>query len=225
MSMNLTFKALAALLEYPDAALVEAMPEVEAVLAEESVLEGADRDALAALVRFLRDSDLMDAQEAYVELFDRGRAVSLNLFEHVHGEARDRGQAMVDLKGLYEKNGLELSANQLPDYLPVFLEYLATRPLDEARESLGDVAHILAAIGAGLGRRASPWQAVFRALLRLAGEQSPEKRIAGIAVEDDSSADALDRVWEADPVTFLGSCAPQQPRDPQVIHFHKRAAS
>jgi len=222
--MNPALKALAALLEYPDEDIVAALPEIEAALAGEGELTADDRAAVAGLIRFLGASDLLDAQEAYVELFDRGRAVSLNLFEHVHGEARDRGQAMVDLKKLYATHGLELSANQLPDYLPVFLEFLATRPRDEAQGSLGDVAHILASIGAGLGRRASPWQAAFRALLRLAGERHPEKRIAGLDVEDDSTAAALDRVWEADPVTFLGSCAPQR-TGPQAIHFHKRAVS
>jgi hypothetical protein len=80
---------------------------------------------------------------AYVRLFDRGRALSLHLFEHIHGESRDRGQAMVNLLEVYRQHGFELSARELPDYMPLFLEYLAQRPQEEALDMLADTLHVM----------------------------------------------------------------------------------
>src|SRR5690606_22756321 len=80
--------------------------------------------------------DLVDVQARYSELFDKGRALSLLLFEHVHGESRDRGQAMVDLMAQYEAAGFAIGVRELPDYIPLYLEFLATREDLEAREGL-----------------------------------------------------------------------------------------
>ncbi len=123
--MNTTLRVLSALLRYPDEAVQQAAPILSALLAEEALLAPEQRAALAPLIERLADDDLLDLQEAYVALFDRGRALSLHLFEHVHGESRDRGQAMVDLRDRYVAQGLEITAKELPDYLPLFLEYLS----------------------------------------------------------------------------------------------------
>jgi len=219
-----TFKALAGLLEYPEPMLVAALDEIATAVAEERLLDEADVAALQPLFAYLGGRELLDVQEAYVALFDRARAVSLNLFEHVHGETRDRGQAMVDLNELYASHGLVLAARQLPDYLPVFLEYLASRPLDEARQTLAETAHVLQAVGSALAARGSPYAAVFQALLRLAGERHPEKRLAGAPAADAEDPEALDREWMEAPVSFLGACAPSAPRT-NVVHFHKGAGS
>ena len=108
------------------------------------------RGALGALIAWLARVDLLDAEESYVALFDRGRATSLHLFEHVHGDSRARGQAMVELQALYAKAGLEPSGNELPDYLPMMLEYLSLREEAEVKDMLGDCAHIVRAIGQAL---------------------------------------------------------------------------
>ncbi|HUL40988.1 MAG TPA: nitrate reductase molybdenum cofactor assembly chaperone [Burkholderiales bacterium] len=221
--MNRTLKAIAALLEYPDAELVGALDEIEQVLAEDRAI-AADFDAISALISRLRDADLLDAQEAFVELFDRGRSTSLNLFEHVHGESRDRGQAMVDLRELYASRGLMLDTNQLPDYLPVYLEFLATCAQDEVREKLGDISHILQVIGATLSKRYSSYAALIVALLRIAGERRPEKLLMDTTVTDDTSPEALDRTWIEEPVTFLGGGA-QPGQDQSVIHFYPKRPS
>lgn len=219
-----TYKALGALLEYPTEDMVAALPEILAVIETERLLPVSDAEALEQLIDQLACEDIYDLQEDYVNTFDRGRATCLNLFEHVHGESRDRGQAMVDLKQVYENAGFFLTANQLPDYLPAMLEYLSLRNEEEASEMLADCSHILLAIGAGLARRSSPYCSVLRALLRLAGEKRPEQLIRDTQVEDDSTPEAIDRAWAEDPVTFMGSCAPQQPQT-SVIQFHKGAAS
>src|SRR5574340_509072 len=147
-----TLKALAALLTYPEPALLEALPEIRSIVAAEKLLGRDDQARLAALIDELAATDPLDAQERYVELFDRGRATSLHLFEHVHGESRDRGQAMVDLNATYAQAGLALQANELPDYLPVLLEFVSLQPEAVAKDMLDDCAHIVRKIGDALAK-------------------------------------------------------------------------
>src|SRR6185312_12116906 len=165
--MNRTLKALSALLTYPTEELTQAACDIGAVLDADRLLPGPVRAQLRALADELAIGDLYDLQERYVLLFDRTRSLSLHLFEHVHGESRDRGQAMIDLKAQYEDAGLFLDASELPDFLPLFLEYLATLPLKEAFETLGQPAHIFGALAERLRKRKSAYEAVFRALIAL----------------------------------------------------------
>jgi nitrate reductase delta subunit len=151
---------------------------------------------LLTLIDELRAGDLLEAEERYVELFDRGRAASLHLFEHLHGEDRDRGQAMVDLKRLYEQAGYELTTRELPDYLPVVLEYLSCRDIRETHEVLGDCAHILRRIGASLIARGTNYAAVLQALLIIAGED-PIDAAAVPRVKE--RTENLDRDWFEQP--------------------------
>src|SRR3546814_3311578 len=116
------------------------------------------RSGLVRLVRELRAADALDAQDRWLQTFDRGRSMSLLLFEHIHGESRDRGQAMVDLIAAYRKKGFELSAKELPDYLPLLLEYLDQRPQAEARDWLHHVGHIVGLLAARAGERESPYR-------------------------------------------------------------------
>ena len=166
----LTFRALGALLTYPGRELVEALPEIAGVLGTSRLLGSAQKQRLADLISDLRRADPLEREERYVALFDRGRATSLHLFEHVHGESRERGQAMVDLGRVYESAGFHLAGNELPDYLPAVLEYLSCRPIAEAREMLGDCAHILRAVGERLAGRGSRYAGVFDAILSAAGQ-------------------------------------------------------
>jgi nitrate reductase molybdenum cofactor assembly chaperone NarJ/NarW len=163
-------RALGALLSYPREDVRRALPEIADTIRTSPLIAPRQREDLLALIDNLGNGDLLEVEERYVELFDRGRAASLHLFEHLHGEGRDRGQAMVDLKNLYARAGYELSAQELPDYLPVVLEYLSCRDLRETRELLGDCAHILRRIGSSLIARRSRYAAVVQALLVLAGE-------------------------------------------------------
>ncbi len=167
----IVLRALGALLSYPRDEVWRALPEIAEAIRTSKLITVRQRDDLLALINQLRAVDLLQAEEHYVELFDRGRAMALHLFEHLHGEGRDRGQAMVDLKRLYERAGYELSSRELPDYLPLVLEYLSCRDLHEARELLGDCAHILRRIGQSLIARRSSYGAVLQALLVIAGEE------------------------------------------------------
>jgi nitrate reductase molybdenum cofactor assembly chaperone NarJ/NarW len=207
-----TFKALSAVLTYPTAELRQATGEISEAIDAEQLIPAPVRDQLHKLLMELATGDLYDLQERYVLLFDRTRSLSLHLFEHVHGESRDRGQAMIDLKALYEKNGLFISASELPDFLPLFLEYLSTRPLPEACETLGQPAHILAAIAERLRKRRSLYEAVFRALTALASSKPKADDVSGLLQEPDPEASdfaALDAAWEDEPVSFgsgVSSC-------------------
>ncbi|PJN95620.1 nitrate reductase molybdenum cofactor assembly chaperone, partial [Amaricoccus sp. HAR-UPW-R2A-40] len=151
--MIVTLKALSALLTYPTADLQAAAPEIGPALAREGLLPPSARKALQPLLDELATRDLMDLQERFVLLFDRSRTLSLNLFEHVHGESRERGQAMVDLLEMYRAGDCEPVGPELPDHLPILLEFLSLRPLTEARETLADAGHVIAVLGDRLERR------------------------------------------------------------------------
>ena len=194
----ITLKALGILLAYPDEDLIEALPEILQQIENEKLLSHTDKQALKELINELQQADILEAQERYVDLFDRGRATSLHLFEHVHGESRDRGQAMVDLNRMYAAAGLRLDCNELPDFLPVVLEYLSMRPLEETRDMLGDCAHILRALGEHLRDRGSYYSAVPAALLTIAGEEGLGASKKSV-VEDIQN---LDEEWVDEPVIF-----------------------
>ena len=213
-----TFKALGALLAYPEPELITALGEIEDVIEAEDLLPKAAVAGLLRLTNTLRNTELMALQARYVELFDRVRSLSLHLFEHVHGESRDRGQAMVDLNQLYAKEGLLLANHELPDFLPAFLEYLSLLPYKEAVSQLEDTVQILDGIAARLAKRGSHYAAVFNALLTLAGRRGTTHTViddAEIRREDDPAE--IDRLWVEQPA-FGG--APRQAAV-SVIQFDK----
>jgi nitrate reductase delta subunit len=203
--MTRTLKALSALLSYPSEALQAVAPEIGVAIQAEGLLSPGGRAALEPLLDTLWTRDVYELEETYVFLFDRSRSLSLNLFEHVHGESRDRGQAMVDLLETYRAGGFELGGAELPDHLPVLLEFLSTRPLAEARETLADAAHILAAVAHRLKGRDSAYAAVFDALVEIAAAQPDAAALDALkaeAFDDPSDLAALDAVWEESAVTF-----------------------
>jgi nitrate reductase delta subunit len=201
--MTKTFKALSALLAYPTAELQAAACECRDAIAAERLLPHAVRRQLDGLIDEIATRDLYDLQERYIQLFDRTRSLSLHLFEHVHGESRDRGQAMIDLKAQYEQSGLSISAAELPDFVPLFLEYLSMVPLDEACEVLGQPAHILAGLAERLRQRKSPYESAFRAIIALAAiKPDSDLVVVGGPDADPDDLAALDAAWEDEPVTF-----------------------
>ncbi len=203
--MARTYKALSALLCYPSRELQEAAGEIGAAIEAEALLSPAARAALKPLIEEMASRDLYDLQERYVLLFDRSRTLSLNLFEHVHGESRERGPAMLDLLETYRAGGYELASSELPDHLPILLEFLSTLPEAEALELLRDAGHIIAALAERLKRRESPYAAVMAGLAELAGIDRSDELVAELLkVADDDPEDlaALDAVWEEAEVTF-----------------------
>jgi len=211
--MTKTFKALSALLSYPSEELQAEVGGIRDLIEVEDIIPLSVRSEMEPFLTRLASDDLYDLQEHYVDLFDKTRRLSLHLFEHVHGESRDRGQAMVDLAALYEKHGLLVDAHELPDYLPLFLEYLSAQPLEDPQALLTDTAHIIAALEERLVHRNSAYASVFAAILATAGchVASNEKPIdEADAAPDDLGA--LDAAWEETAVTFgpgepMGGCS------------------
>jgi nitrate reductase delta subunit len=198
-------RILARLLTYPDPDFMAALPAIEGAILAEPAFGARERAGLLSLVRHLRSQDLIEVEEGYVGLFDRVRSLSLHLFEHVHGESRARGQAMVDLMQIYRRQGVELDVNELPDYLPVFLEFLSLLPKAQAIEMLEDAGNVLDALHGRLVKRGSAYATVFQALLTLAG-RAPSEPPAEL---EDESPEAMDRAWEDQAVSFVGAESPQ----------------
>jgi len=203
----LIFKAFSALLSYPSAEMREALPEIAEVVNTTPLVAARERRGLLDLIDEIGQGDLLSAEERYVDLFDRGRGLSLHLFEHLHGESRDRGTAMVELKQIYERAGFELSARELPDYLPVVLEYLSYCDITEADAILADCSHILTTIGHSLVARRSGYAAVLQALLVIAGEGPID--VAKVPPVKERTG-ALDRDWFEQPA-FADAPAPTGP--------------
>lgn len=206
-------KLIGLLLDYPDESLWAHQEELLALAVQQQP------SLLPFLHRYLTARPL-DKQADWCALFERGRATSLLLFEHVHAQSRDRGQAMVDLLAQYEQAGLALKRRELPDYLPLYLEYLSLRPAGEARQGLLDIAPILALVGGRLQQRQSDYSALFDALLTLANSPLSSNGMAQqIAGEPrDDTRDALDAVWEEERVTFMGD----NPCNSSAVRQHQR---
>lgn len=203
-----TLKLIGLLMDYPDEALWTHREEVLAAAAD-SGLPPARGAQLLDFARGLLAQDPLDAQEKWLEQFDRGRSMSLLLFEHIHGESRDRGQAMVDLIDTYRSHGFELAARELPDYLPLVLEYLSQRPEEEVVDWLRNIAHILELLAARAAERGNPASVLFETLVEVGqGRVDLElmrRRVAREARDD--TPEAMDQVWEEEAVRF-GAEAP-----------------
>lgn len=202
---TLLLRALSALLTYPDAELRTALPEIADAIRTSRALKKGSRKELLALVDDLAGSAALDAEARYVELFDRGRHTSLNLFEHVHGDGRQRGPAMLELRERYLQAGLEPVANELPDHLPLLLEYLSCRSLAETRATIIEIAHILRKLGNTLRKRGSAYAAVMAALLALGHEKGLDAT-AFIPMHEDrrqpgANHENIDEEWQ-DPPAF-----------------------
>ncbi|MFU0757136.1 Nitrate reductase molybdenum cofactor assembly chaperone NarJ [Serratia marcescens] len=221
----ISLKVIARLLDYPEQALFDHQQALIEALEPASELDLRHSAQLILFIRRLCARPLLDAQADYCELFDRGRATSLLLFEHVHGESRDRGQAMVDLMAQYRAAGLEIDSRELPDFLPLYLEYLASRSAAQAREGLQDIAPILALLGARLQQRESPYAVLFDLLLALSGSDAQAQALKTQVAQEarDDTPQALDAVWEEEQVKFLGEqgCAPAQ----QTAHQRRFAGA
>ena len=214
----ISLRVLARLLAYPNAALRADLSDMQLALEADRALTATRKAELIGLLQHLRTGMPLDIEAEYVELFDRGRATALHLFEHVHGDSRDRGPAMIDLTKTYEAAGLFLAPGELPDYLPVLLEFASTQPPKEAKAFLAEMAHIFNAIFSALQQRETRYASVLGALIELSGEKA--QAVAVVADEP------LDAAWE-EPEVFGGCSVKGQgkPDQPQPIHFVKTNAT
>lgn len=212
---------LSLLLDYPTDNSVDLIADIKNHLAE-SNLSPNSKQAIKKLLVHFSDHSLLDLQSDYDAMFERGRSLSLHLFEHIHGESRDRGQAMVNLQQQYREAGLEIGVKELPDYLPLYLEFLSTQGEDNARIGLEEVAPILAVIACRLDQRQNPYAAIFHSLLEISGAEINLQDVNTQIREEkpDYTPDALDKVWEEEMVSFsadknAGACASSTNRPTQ----------
>lgn len=214
-TMSKSLRVLAALLSYPDTLHRSVLAELSVVLKDERAISAPRQQELAALIDSIQRADPLQAESDYVELFDRGRSTSLHLFEHVHGDSRERGPAMVDLGQTYEKAGLILAEGELPDYLPAVLEFVSTQPVNEAKAFLGEMSHIFNAIFGALLKQRSAYASVLGALLELAGEEAEPVT--------PPAEPSIDESW-AEPVVFDGCSSKGQakPGEPQRVHIVRK---
>lgn len=221
----ITYRALGALLTYPTEELIAALPDICRAIADEGLVTGERLEQLRQLADHFAREDLMDLQDNYGRLFDRTRSMSLHLYEHLHGEARERGQAMVRLQTLYKFHGFSHSGAELPDFLPLFAEFLSLMPDRTARTILSDAAAVIEALHQRALEKGTPYAPVFGALVSLASRSVDRALLTEImrgGGRDDDSFTSLDRQWEDAPVTFgpgdaSSSEIPCQPRGPQHV--------
>ena len=213
--LAVTLRVLARLLQYPGTEVRAHLQEMRGALHGARVIGRARLAELDALIDGLLAHGPIDTEADYVQLFDCGRATSLHLFEHVHGDSRDRGPAMIDLAKTYEAAGLFLAEGELPDYLPVVLEYASTQPAAQARAFLAEMAHIFNAIFNALEKRESRYASVLGALIEIAGETA-----RAVTVVPD---EPIDESW-VEPMAFDG-CSTQgqaRPGMPQPIRIVRK---
>lgn len=208
--MTASFKILSALQSYPRAELKEAVGEFTALLTDEGLIDPAP---LQPLIEWIATTELIDLQQEFVALFDTNKSLSLHLFEHIHGESRDRGQAMVDLDAHYRLHGLELTARELPDYLPLFLEFLSVLPTGEAIDLFKEVRHVIAALGARLARRESAYAGVFTCLAALCPPVENAGDLVLATKDEDGDAVSRDAEWEEAEILFGPENAPGDETD------------
>lgn len=209
-----TLKILGLLLTYPQKEMVDACQEMKDVLENENFLPKKYLNPVYDLIDYLQDTNIWDLQEEYVSLFDRSPSLSLHLFEHVHGESRDRGAALVELGSLYQEQGLEISGKETPDYLPMFLEFISQLPLDAAQEYLENAINVIATVGVRLEKRKSPYVSVFKALEAATNAKADEKVVENALKEksgEEQTFDEVDEEWEEQfaweqPVTSDDGC-------------------
>jgi len=215
-TMSLSLRVLARLLSYPDDALRAHLSDMRQALRQEAAIQSGRLAEIEALIDSIAAQGAIDAEADYVQLFDSGRRTSLHLFEHVHGDSRDRGPAMIDLAQTFEAAGLYLAEGEMPDHLPVVLEYASTQPPREAQAFLAEMAHIFNVIFSALDKRGSRYASLLGALIELAGE-----KCAQVHVPDEAP---IDETW-AEPAAFDGcsSAGQARPGQPQPIQIQRKA--
>ncbi len=193
-----TFKLLGLILTYPEGTIYSSSDKLLKMLRSEAILPEKSIKKVEKFLITQKERNLMDVQEDYVKIFDRGRAHCLHLFEHIHGESRDRGQAMVDLSETYAKKGLYIDSGELPDYLPLFMEYLSHCEFKEASELLGETIDVIAMIGAKLKKQKSPYADIFAVLEVLSALKVNKKKVKDAlekAPKDPETMEELDAEW------------------------------
>lgn len=158
---------------------------------------------MSSFINYLNSNDLIFLQENYVSIFDRQKKFSLYLFEHIHGDSRDRGSAIIDLQNLYKNYNFEISeCKELPDYIPLFLEFISLISEKDACNMLGDIINIISLLKRRLDFIQSPYSNIFNILENLSTKKPDHKIIEKILNSDKFIKNGfnIDKEWEEEKI-------------------------
>ncbi len=158
----LIYNIMARLLDYPDSELMENLPGIIDAINQESGIGPKEKEDLLNLISWMNLHDLTGLQSQYVQTFDMVPEHDLHLTHHLFGDDRGRGPALIDLSEYYKASGLEVEGKEIPDFLPLILEYVSTLDDLQARVFLGDAAKVLKVIGDNLEKAESPYARILR---------------------------------------------------------------
>lgn len=184
---------------YPTQDHLAVLGECSSFLKSEGWLSSASLKKMDAVIADFHSKDLLDLQEEYVALFDRTPSLSLHLFEHIHGDSRDRGQALADLLRVYEEAGLFINTDETPDYLPLFAEYVSTLGHAEASQTLGSIVNILSSLAERLRNRGSFYAHIMDAMAETASRSPDPEAVKAYLIQSAGNAlttQEIDREWE-----------------------------
>ena len=210
-----SFKLLSILLMYPTTDYQQAIAEeIMPLLSEQNLVW---RKKLAPFFNYLIETDLITLQENYVATFDRNPSQSLHMFEHLHGENRDRGSALVNLLQEYQKAGFEPQGYELPDYLPLFLEFLSLQDQETACNLLDEAVHVIHYIGQQIAKNSQDstndqgqYAVIFELITSLSTVQPEDLKVAPIR--------DMDEALEVFGPTIEGLEPLLKPTDVQIVH-------
>ncbi|UCE84262.1 MAG: nitrate reductase molybdenum cofactor assembly chaperone [Deltaproteobacteria bacterium] len=156
-------KVLSILLQYPDDEFVVSLEELKNAVEEIPQME--QRERCVNFLDYLGTNPLIRLQEEYTVTFDFNPATSLNLTYHKFGDTRERGKALVGFHQLYKTAGYECTSGELPDYLPLLLEFLSINRQECDFSFLGQYGDQLKAIGVHLQESGSPYASIMANVL------------------------------------------------------------
>ncbi|PLX63505.1 nitrate reductase molybdenum cofactor assembly chaperone [Sedimenticola selenatireducens] len=158
----LIYNIMARLLDYPDDELMQNLPGIIDAINQDDDIGPQEKEDLLNLVSWMNMHDLTGLQSQYVQTFDMVPEHDLHLTHHLFGDDRGRGPALIDLSEYYKASGLEVEGKEIPDFLPLILEYVSTLDDLQARVFLGDAAKVLKVIGDNLEKAESPYARILR---------------------------------------------------------------
>lgn len=199
-----TYKIFSTLLSYPNDELKNSINSTQEILKNEKILSDSSLKSMDEFIFYIKKNNLLFLQESYVSIFDRQKHFSLYLFEHIHGDSKERGMAMIDLNDLYKKSNFEiLKQNELPDFIPVFLEYLSLISKEQASLLLGEIINIITTLRIRLNVIKSPYYIIFSILESLSNIKPDEKIIKKISKDKTfltTSSFEIDKNWKEDKI-------------------------
>lgn len=219
------FRIASALLGYPDATLRTALPEILEAIERAACVSAEERAVLTHFADSLSAADPVSAEADYVSTFDMVPEHSLHLTHHLIGEDKNRGPALIDLTEFFKAHGFEVRDNELPDYLPLLLEFVSLLGAEAGLAFLARWNKVLRQLRANLADAKSPYA-------ELIGLVETRSRPAGA----DDAADASPAAKQSQPCLDDGdfhpqvswsppaACAPSRVPQGVPIRLHARAA-